>query len=396
MLPWVEEAQRKARIAKRSAELVALFDELARVEQSPEKLNSTASFGGASLEYSDRDSKAKTFGSTVMITSDGKAIFLSSESRSMPPAFTNFKRIVHTTEKQLSAVADTVTELQNAFSFVADLQLPTETLLALEDGHKEYRSMLTRSRPATFGKNLGSAKAAKNPEKEEEWNMKVLRARAAAADEGYEENQSVEDYAVADLNSAVERPPGLEELIEEIGNEIVKLGESGERLIQWERASDLQWWSSAERTRLIKVSAVRANYHARVAFKWSVLCRHQFFQQVSYLNSHSRKCRDELVKLREQLVAFESRTLETQKVLLQVTTDMELLSTKFQEGADRRAKLQEEMKEKARELQIAPPDCDSVNAELALLIKSYIWPPELQLDAERVLQWIRMENCALE
>lgn len=396
MLPSKKEELRKARIVKRNEELQELFDEILQ-----RRTNGYEGGGSAAHQRGRRDPHKSRGGAGggggVLITSDGRTIILSAESRTLPKAFTDLRRTLRNTEHQLNTVSITVNELGTAFATASQLQLPAETVLAVEDSHREYLNMLSRSRPETFSKHIGSAKVAKEPEKEEEWNMNVLRARAAAADEGYSDNQSVEDYAVNDLSPIVNSSASIREKLSALTDSLLKVEQCARRIIQCEQASDMQWWSSASRTRLIKANAIRANYHARLAFKWNLGSREQFFLQASYLNLHSDQCRTDLVKLQQQLSTFENRTIESKRMLEEVGKQVEVLSEKLASAHERRSLIQEELKAKAHQLNILfPGDNDAVNAELALLLKVPKWPKELMPDVKKVIQWIRSEPCTLE
>eukprot|EP00796_Vickermania_ingenoplastis_P005277 gene5277-3782_t len=389
MLPQKEEELRKQRIARRNQDLQTLFDTVLQKR--------TAGYESGGHSRGRRGDKQRSGGGGVLITSDGRTIVLSAESRRLPPAFTDLRRTLRNAEQQLTLVTSTVTELGTAFSSGSQIQLPAETVIAVEDSHREYLNMLARSKPETFSKQIGSAKAARDPESEEEWNMNVLRARAAAADEGFTDDQSVEDYAVTDFPEVVNADSTIREKITAMTDSLAKVEACAKRIIQIEQSSDMQWWSSAARTRVIKANSVRANYHCRLAYRYNLSAREQFFLQASYLNIHSEQCRTDLVKLQQQLAMFEGRTVESKQQLIEVGTHIEELSEKLQAANERRLALQEELNDKAHQLNIVyPGDRDAVNAELALLLKYSKWPKELVPDVKKVLQWIQSEPCTLE
>lgn len=391
MLPQKAEELRKAAIENKTRELEGLFRSIAERHASDFEGQRTHSRRGR------RGDDKRGGGGGVLITSDGRTIILSAESRRLPPAFTDFRRTLRNTEQQLSNVNGTLTELRQAFASAAELQLPDEAILAVEESHRDYLNMLSRTRLETFSKQIGAAKVGNNPKLEEEWTMNVLRARAAAADEGYNEEQSVTDYAVNDFSHVHNSDTTLQQQVAAIADSLNKIEVSAGNIAECEQSTEVQWWSSASCTRLIKTNAIRANYHARLAFKWNLCCREHFFLQASLLNLRSDQCRTDLVQLQKQLSLFESRTVESKEKLESINKETEELSDMLKSAHERRLTLQEGLKEKAKHMDIIyPGDEDSVNAELALLLKVPTWPKALMPDVERVIRWIKSEPCSLE
>lgn len=335
-------------------------------------------------------------GGGVLITAGGRTIILSSENRNMPKFFTDFQRVVRTTEEQLAIVSQTVGEVQNAFRSATQLQLPPEMVTALRESHQEFLYTLTVSRPETFSKHIGAAKVAKDPEKEEEWNINVLRARSAAADEGFTDTQSVEDYAMTDLTPMVSSNSTIREQLQCLGTSLQKVDECAQRVIQCEQATDILWWSSASRTRDLKVNTIRGNFHARLAYKLNLLAGEDFYRRACILNMHSDRCHADLLNLQHHLGEFETRREESRKQLEEVEKQVDQIQVHLQTALERRAALQEELIQTAHLTDVLlPNDNDVANAELALLLKVPQWPKELMPDVVNVLQWVKCEPTAL-
>lgn len=407
-----EEELRKAKVQKRREDLEAIFEDIASQRRGKNASGTSDDRGlGAGKKAAQRSSVPGTDstgttqalggtgrmgGGGVLITADGRTIILSSESRNMPKDFTDFQRVVRNAEQQLSTVSQTAIEVQNAFSSASQLQLPFETVSALKESHQEFLYTLTVSRPETFSKHIGAAKVAKDPEREEEWNLNVLRARSAAADEGFVETQSVEDYSMTDLTPFISPNTTIREQLQNLGTSLQKVDQCAQRIIHCEQATDVPWWSSASRTRHLKANTIRGNFHARLAYKWNLLAGEEFYRRACMVNMHSDRCHADLLKIQHHLGVFEKRTQESRQQLAEVERQVEQLSLHLQAALERRVVLQEELLHTAHHSNVLPPtDTDVSNAELALLLRLPVWPKELMPDVMKVLQWIKSEPCSL-
>lgn len=408
-----EEELRKATVQKRKADLESIFEDIASQKRGKNHgvVSGDRSAGGgkkgiclSSAPGIECTSTGQTSGTNnrvrgggVLITAEGRTIILSSENRNMPKFFTDFQRVVRTAEQQLATVSQTAAEVQNAFSSASQLQLPHETVSALKESHQEFLYTLTVSRPETFSKHIGAAKVAKDPEREEEWNLNVLRARSAAADEGFVETQSVDDYAMNDLTPLVSQNATIREQLQSLWVSLQKVDQCAQEIIHCEQATDVPWWSSASRTRHLKANTIRTNFHSRLAYRLNLLAGEELYRRACIINMHSDRCHTDLLKIQHHLGVFEKRTQENRQQLAEVERQVEQLSLHLEAALERRATLQKELVETAHYCNILPfTDNDVANVELALLLQVPLWPKDMMPDVLKVLQWIKNEPCTLE
>ncbi|CAC9500974.1 Heat_shock_protein_100_kDa [Leishmania infantum] len=231
---------------------------------------------------------------------------------------------------------------------------------------------------------------------------RIQRARAAAADEGLSDDQSVEDYGVD-----CEVPPLTSDsrLVDEVAAIAVcmaKMKESAKVMYDTEATapstSTAPWWSSALHMRDMKASAARLDYHAHTALNWSHRSMEQLLLQAVMLNNVSVSTRTQLLEQQQHWQEFQTRLRDGQQTVTQLQADIARYQARVQAEMARRAALQEELRLCAQERGLVDPgERNPLKAELALLLEEREWPsPTLKKDASVVLDWLRSVSTTLE
>ncbi|GET89911.1 hypothetical protein, conserved [Leishmania tarentolae] len=231
---------------------------------------------------------------------------------------------------------------------------------------------------------------------------RIQRARAAAADEGLSDDQSVEDYGVDCEVPKLTSDSCLVDQVEAIAVCMAKMKESAKVMCDTEAAapgtSAVPWWSSALRMRDMKASAARLDYHAHAALNWSKRSREQLLLQAVKLNNISVSTRSQLLEQQEHRQEFQTRLGNDQQTVTQLQADIARYQACVQTEMARRSALQEELLFCAQERGLVDPEeRNPLKAELALLLSEREWPsPTLKKDASVVLGWLRSTSTTLE
>ncbi|CAI5813426.1 conserved hypothetical protein [Leishmania braziliensis MHOM/BR/75/M2904] len=230
----------------------------------------------------------------------------------------------------------------------------------------------------------------------------IQRARAAAADEGASDDQSVEDYGVDCEVPPLTSDSRLADEVAAIAVCLAKMKESAGVMYDTEAAASstsvAPWWSSALGMRDMKVSVARLDYHAHSALSWSHRSREQLLLQAVMLNNASAATREQLFQQQNRLQEFQARLSDGQQAATQLQADIAQYQARVQAEMTRRAALQEELRLCAQERGLVDSaERNPLKAELALLLEEREWPSHtLKRDASVVLGWLRSVSTALE
>ncbi|CAG9576869.1 conserved hypothetical protein [Leishmania major strain Friedlin] len=231
---------------------------------------------------------------------------------------------------------------------------------------------------------------------------RIQRARAAAADEGLSDDQSVEDYGVDCEVPRLTSDSCLADEVAAIAVCMAKIKESAKVMYDTEAAapstSTAPWWSSALHMRDMKASAARLDYHARTALSWSHRSREQLLLKAVMLNNVSVSTRTQLLDQQQHWQEFQTRLRDGQETVMHLQADIARYQARVQAEMARRAALQEELRLCSQERGLVDPgEHNPLKAELALLLEEREWPSDtLKKDASVVLDWLRSVSTTLE
>ncbi|CAD2212796.1 hypothetical protein AGDE_10747 [Angomonas deanei] len=304
---------------------------------------------------------------------------------------------VHST---VDSVTSTLTGLGTGLSRKGRDQMPTELADAVEESHKQYVNSLGVTTSAAEKRALMGLPAVEGvsaQEAEADWRQRVARARVAAADEGACDTQSIPDYAADPVVPRLAPEETVGSAVVHVEEALEKIKACAEGLTLVERDRDLVWWASALRTRDVKSHSVRANYHARAARMWCQRGMQQLLLESTYLNTTSKKSKDDIMKLRKQLEDLNHLYESTKERCATLTSETFELQSMIDEVGEHRMMLQQSLLAEVHERHLIPEENDDVLcAELSLLLQTTHFPPGVAEDAEKVSEWLKHNSTPLE
>ncbi|KAH8607490.1 hypothetical protein ERJ75_001408400 [Trypanosoma vivax] len=219
----------------------------------------------------------------------------------------------------------------------------------------------------------------------------ICRVRAAAADEGLRDDQSVVDYAGEPDVPLYVPNRTIRAEIEAMEDSLKKIGECVNTMFFIdEQDSGNQWWESAMMIREMKANSIRMNYHARNVLKWFIRAQEHFLIDAVMKNEYSERCRSDLLYMREQIALFSERIDRSKELQEKAKGEIAMLKEWICEATHFRSEMLEKLLEVAQSRHLLHPECKDVQrAELMLLLEHTTWPQTLQEDVERVKQWVR-------
>ncbi|KAG5501146.1 hypothetical protein GH5_04742 [Leishmania sp. Ghana 2012 LV757] len=339
----------------------------------------------------------------VILRNDG-AVVLSASCRGLPDVFREQAQTVRSMEMTAAEMQHTLQQLHQYLTLHARRRIEEERDAG---GHSVSAA---RRRPSADWTSIapltGEAAALQQHAVADSDSLseavRIRRARAAAADEGDSDDQSVEDYAVDYKLPPLTSDSRLADEVAAIVACMAKMNESVKVMCDTEAAlpsaSTAPWWSSALRMRDMKASAARLGYHARTALSWSHRSLEQLLLQAVILNNASVDTRTQLLQQQQHRQEFQARLRHGQQTVTELQSDIAHCQGRLQAELARRAALQEELCLRARERGLLDPDDHNpLKAELALLLAEREWPsPALKRDARIVLNSLRSISMALE
>ncbi|KPA73817.1 hypothetical protein ABB37_08954 [Leptomonas pyrrhocoris] len=437
----VAAARDREKAAARSAQLTDLFGRLAtadeRARRGSTEVDDADVFGGAGSPgpseraRNGREQRKRTAAPSLSPTlspprpqngavffHNGRALVLSPASRRLPPAFYEQTRVVGSVEVATTEVQRTLLRLhrdlavhgrQRSNSHSTPHSSNNKTRAMGRERHSGSGAMnasdSSGSAPGDFDAPATTTAAAQRRIAAEEAKvekMRVQRARAAAADEGASDVQSVEDYGVDCEIPPLTGESRVEAEVAAVADHFAKAKTSALAMAEVEElaptTSAAPWWSSALRLRDMKAAAARLDYHARAALGRSYRAREQLLLQVAHLNNVSAATRTQLLQQQQRWQEFQTRLRDGQQAMTQLQAAIAQRQAQTQEQANHRAKLQEELLLRAQETAVVDAaETNLLKAELALLLAEREWPSRsLQRDAQTVLEWLRHASTPLE
>ncbi|KAK7198036.1 hypothetical protein NESM_000759200 [Novymonas esmeraldas] len=351
-----------------------------------------------------------------VILRSGRAVVLSANSRRLPHVFRDQARAVRSVEETTTGMLQTLQHLHRDLVFHAkgradgghgsataathQPNTPAATAAAAAArlstaDDSEPPTPLAGETTAALQRRIAEADARAEA-------VRVQRARAAAADEGASDDQSVEDYGVDGVVPPLTSESRLADEVAAIAVALGKMRESAAVMCSTEAAapstSAAPWWSSALRMRDMKASAARLDYHAHAALNWSHRAREQLLLQAAMLNNISTDTRTQLLQQQHHWQEFQERLRDGQLAVTQLQADIAQHQARVQAEMVRRAALQEELRVSAQERGLVDvEEQNPLKAELALLLEEREWPSRtLKRDADVVVEWLRSVSTALE
>lgn len=420
--------RKRREAAARSAQLTDLFDSLsaadARAQQGTELgedfADDLANEGAEGLfsatllsrrpplstsappDHAANDVSSSSTGGLVLRS--GGAAALSTNTHGLPRPFHEQALAVRSVEVTAIEMQRTLQQLQHDLAFYAKRRIEAEREAG---GHL---ASAPRHRPSSDSESVtplqsettaAPQRRMANPDVLSE-AARIQRARAAAADEGLSEDQSVEDYGV---DCEVPRLTSDSRLVDEVAAIAVcmaKMKDSAQAMHDVEAAAPsalmAPWWSSALHMRDMKASAARLDYHAHTALNWSHRSREQLLLQAVMLNNVSVSTRKQLLEQQQHWQEFQTRLRDGQQTVTQLQADIARYQARVQAEMARRAALQEELRLRAQERGFVDPgERNPLKVELALLLEEREWPSHtLKRDARVVLDWLRSVSTTLE
>ncbi|KAG5512139.1 hypothetical protein JKF63_07607 [Porcisia hertigi] len=418
-------ARKRQAAATRSAQLTHLFDRLSSVDANAlQKIHSDEvsvddgylDKGGAQVHCSP-PSLHSTLGlphhpaksldnpsSGGVVPRSGLSTFSPRHSR-LPSVFREQAGILRSLETASGDVRHTLKQLHHDLAFYAERRsadkntdgcdLPFSSPLLVPPAHSAPDTVSASKKPAERQLRVSDVEALSE-------TVRMQRARAAAADEGAPDDQSVEDYGVDCVVPPLTSDSRLQDLLASITVSVAKMKESANAIYDIEAAapstSVAPWWSSALRVRGMKASAARLDYHAHAALNWSHRAREQLLLQAVVLNKTSVDTRTQILEQQRHWDEFQTRLRDSQQTTAQMQADIAQCQLHVQAELARRATLQKELRLCAQEKGLIHPDeFNPLKAELALLLEEREWPSEeLRRDVNVVLDWLRSVSTVLE
>ncbi|RNF27422.1 uncharacterized protein Tco025E_00352 [Trypanosoma conorhini] len=337
---------------------------------------------------------------------------LSPHTRRLPPLFAEQRRNVASIRTVCTGLGDILQQLDVDFARVG-VSLPSPT--AAVDGavtsdmpgaatmqllqRRARREFLSRLQQAPPGQRQSLVEEdARASSLTEEVQDEINRARLAAADEGLSDEQSVSDYAEEPDLPRFAPGARLRDEVEAMEPSLRKISECVAAMAAIEECdAGNPWWDSAMRTREMKATGIRANYHARCILRWNQRAREHFLVEAVSSNDQMARCRSDMLYLREQQGLFQQRINQSQQEQADGVEEMKTLQEQLYELSHTKGELQQKLVAAAQERRLLPDNCeDATLAELLLLLDHVNWPAAVQPDADRVKEWVRENAIPLD
>ncbi|RNF02628.1 hypothetical protein TraAM80_06310 [Trypanosoma rangeli] len=339
------------------------------------------------------------------------SVQLTPRTRRLPPIFAEQRRNVASIRTVCNSLREILQQLDVDFGRVSvSLPLPTAEVKDAAVGgdapgepimqllqRRSRRQLLARLQ-RTPSRTQRLAEVTRGGSGVEDLQDEINRARLAAADEGLSDEQSVSDYAEEPDVPRFDPGTQLRDEVEAMEGSLRKISECVATMTAIEECdAGNSWWSSAMRTREMKATGIRANYHARCILRWNQRAREHFLVEAVASNDQMGRCRGDMLYLREQHALFQKRIELSHQEQAEVAEEMKTLQDQLYDLNRTKTELQRQLVKAAHERQLLPDDCeDATLAELLLLLDYVSWPASLQPDVDCVKAWVRENAIPLD